>query len=340
MFNLVSAVINIDDRKIDRPRYLFVRDSGLILFGIGFNNSKELSEHPKLHKDCGSRDVRSFVAIVIEACEFDNLQSIPVDKDFYINLYLKYITNIWDLPDRLKNHEAIISEISEQEPMGNWCKLDGNLSFNADDALCRFFNPTDESSILSSIKRCHSNIAIGLNVEDHVLTAIQRISTHPHIANALCLNTKKEHDYEFIKNVSSPGKEFQNTTTQKRRGVLDNDKNLMSINWGEKNVTDSSQKGFANWSLENTDESFMGHHGSIQEPVSKNDFSKKTHHNETNEDGIPKKGFRLKPIALGVIMAVVAMIFIIFRCSKNCQTNQHKSISGDTKQAVKTMCNK
>ena len=110
---------------------------------------------------------------------------------------MKYISDIWNLEDRPKNRNVIISEVSEQDSEDNWIKLDGNISFNINNAFCRFFYPAEETSILRSIKRCSSNIVIGLNVESRVLTALRRNKVN--ISNALCLDTQKAHDYEFIK---------------------------------------------------------------------------------------------------------------------------------------------
>lgn len=70
------------------------------------------------------------------------------------------------------------------------------MSFNADNNVCKFFNPTEEHSVLSSIKRCTSNIIIGLNVETHVLTALRRFNVN--ISNVLCLDTVEEHCRKMI----------------------------------------------------------------------------------------------------------------------------------------------
>lgn len=88
MASLVRELINTDaisNGDIDRPRYLFVRNSGQVLFGLGFNHRQYLQK--ELQTDfSGRRGLRSFVGIVIEESEFDSLQSIPIDTDFYINL--------------------------------------------------------------------------------------------------------------------------------------------------------------------------------------------------------------------------------------------------------------
>lgn len=196
--SLVKEIINTDvisNGDINRLRYLFVRDSGRVLFGVGFNHPQYLNK--ELQTDfSGRRALRSFVGIVVDECEFENLQSLPICSDFFISLYLRYIQGVWHLEDRSKNRDVIISEITEQEPEDNWCRLDGNMSFNADNNVCKFFNPTEEHSVLSSIKRCTSNIIIGLNVETHVLTALRRFNVN--ISNALCLDTVEEHCRKMI----------------------------------------------------------------------------------------------------------------------------------------------
>lgn len=202
--SLVKEIINTDvisNGDINRLRYLFVRDSGRVLFGVGFNHLQYLDK--ELQTDfSGRRALRSFVGIVVDECEFENLQSVPISSDFFISLYLKYIRGVWHLEERSKNRDVIISEITEQEPEDNWCRLDGNMSFNADNTVCKFFNPTEEHSVLSSIKRCNSNIIIGLNVESHVLTALRRFKVN--ISNALCLDTEEEYCRKLI---SPPDKE-------------------------------------------------------------------------------------------------------------------------------------
>lgn len=198
MVSLVKEIINTDvisNGDINRLRYLFVRDSGRVLFGVGFNHLHYLDK--ELQTDfSGRRALRSFVGIVVDECEFENLQSLPICSDFFISLYLRYIQGVWHLEDRSKNRDVIISEITEQEPEDNWCRLDGNMSFNADNNVCKFFNPTEEHSVLSSIKRCTSNIIIGLNVETHVLTALRRFNVN--ISNVLCLDTVEEHCRKMI----------------------------------------------------------------------------------------------------------------------------------------------
>lgn len=204
--SLVKEIINTDvisNGDINRLRYLFVRDSGCVLFGVGFNHLQYLDK--ELQTDfSGRRALRSYVGIVVDECEFENLQSVPISSDFFIGLYLRYIQGVWHLEDRSKNRDVIISETTEQKPEDNWCRLDGNISFNADNTVCKFFNPTEEHRVLSSIKRCNSNIIIGLNVESHVLTALRRFNVN--ISNALCLDTVEEHCRKLI---TPPAKELK-----------------------------------------------------------------------------------------------------------------------------------
>lgn len=111
--SLVKELINTDvlsNGDITRPRYLFVRDSGRILFGIGFNHRQYLKS--ELQTDFSrKRGLRSFVGIVVEESEFNNLISIPTDPDFFIRLYLNNISTVWDLEDRPKNRKIIIRDV-------------------------------------------------------------------------------------------------------------------------------------------------------------------------------------------------------------------------------------
>lgn len=327
MASLVRELINTDaisNGDIDRPRYLFVRNSGQVLFGLGFNHRQYLQK--ELQTDfSGRRGLRSFVGIVIEESEFDSLQSIPIDTDFYINLYLKYVSDVWNLEDRPKNRKVIVSDITEHEPMNNWCKLDGNISFNTDNTVCRFFNPADESRILSSIKRCSSDILIGLNVESHVLTALRRFKVN--ISNALCLDTKIEHDYELI----AEG----HNEKQEKNSMVDS-KNLMSINWGEDDMANSSQVDRDKSSFGVTYEDDKSIRNSRQKDASVIGISEENSNSITNNGCSPKKDYRLKVIVLGAI-AVFIVGFMLGRCSKSSQTNPQKSVSGDTVKTVKNI---
>lgn len=197
---LVKELINTDvisNGDINRLRYLFVREREQILFGVGFSHRDILEKH--LWTDLTrKRGLRSFVGIVIEAEEFNKLDAIPVDGDFFINLYLQYIYQVWDLEDRPKNRKAIISKISECSQAENWCNLDGNMTFNVDESICRFFHKEDENTILHSLKNCFSSIAIGLNVESHVFSAFRRFNVA--IPNVICLDTQITHDDYLLVN--------------------------------------------------------------------------------------------------------------------------------------------
>lgn len=133
------------------------------------------------------------------------------------------ISTVWDLEDRPKNRKIIISDSIQEEPKEDWCKLDGSISFNSDFDRCRFFESSEEEKILSSIKKCPSNIAIGLNVESHVLTSFRRFNVN--ISNALCIDTQVSHDYEFVKNnqtvtVQRPASQHKKNDLQSSKAKL------------------------------------------------------------------------------------------------------------------------
>lgn len=196
--SLIKELINTDvpsNGDINRLRYLFVRERHQVLFGVGFNHCQFLDE--RYWNDISKiRTLRSFVGIVVDNEEFSKQTSIPVDFDFFKKLYLNYIPNIWELEDRPRNREVIIAESCLSEQSDDWCKLDGNVVFNSDDSYCRFFPPSDEESIIHSLKKCQSSVAIGLNVECHVMSAYRRFNHH--IPNAVCLDTRSIHDYIFV----------------------------------------------------------------------------------------------------------------------------------------------
>lgn len=196
--SLIEQLINTDvvsNGDISRLRYLFVRERQQVLFGVGFNHRQFLDKN--LWTDLtGRRGLRSFVGIVIDNEDFDRLTSIPIDYCFFKDLYLKNISPIWELEDRPKNRNVIISDAEEIEQSDTWCKLDGNIVFNSDDKCCRFFVPTEEDSVIRSIKNCQSSVVIGLNVESHVISAFRKFNVA--IPNAICLDTQINHDFELI----------------------------------------------------------------------------------------------------------------------------------------------
>lgn len=197
---LVKELINTDvisNGDINRLRYLFVREREQILFGVGFCH-REFLEKDLWTDLTKKRELRSFVGIVIEAEEFNKLDAIPIDSNFFINLYLKYIYQVWNLEDRPKNRKVIISEISECSQADNWCNLDGNMTFNVDESICRFFHKEDENTILHSLKNCFSSISIGLNVESHVFSAFRRYNVA--LPNVICLDTQISHDDHLLVN--------------------------------------------------------------------------------------------------------------------------------------------
>ena len=92
---LAKQLINTDvpsNGDINRLRYLFVEEPNQVLFGIGFNHRHVLPE--ELHTDFSNRrGLRSFVGVVVNKEEFDNLESIPISSEFYIDLYKKIVYN-------------------------------------------------------------------------------------------------------------------------------------------------------------------------------------------------------------------------------------------------------
>ena len=136
---LAKQLINTDvasNGDINRLRYLFVRECNQVLFGMGFNHRHVLPE--ELHTDFSNcRGLRSFVGIVVNKEDFENLESIPTSSDFYIDVYKKIVSPIWNLEDRPKNRKVIISEECFCEPSNDWSRLNGDISFNNEEGMCR-----------------------------------------------------------------------------------------------------------------------------------------------------------------------------------------------------------
>lgn len=365
--SLIQQLINTDvisNGDIDRLRYLFVRERHQVLFGVGFNHRQYLD---KIHWTdlTKKRGLRSFVGIVIDNEEFCRLTSIPVDSSFFINLYMKCITNVWELEDRPKNRQIIISESSVIDSSDDWYQLDGKIRFNTDENLCHFFARTDEISILRSLKNCSSSVAIGLNVESHVISAFRKFKVN--IPNAVCLDTQVEHDFKLVTanyeqkesmhkrkkadgslqsspkillndrkgtnttetvvtgSVSEPAilsclKRTESLSDNSANKELLQEGNLMNIDWGDDNLTESpiisintQNEGDSEISLKaNNDESTT-----LSEDMVPISFDI----NRDDTDDKSKKEYRPKIV---ILIGMIAMILIVIAmCSKEIQTSKH-----------------
>lgn len=365
---LVRQLINTDvpsNGNIDRLRYLFVRDSDKILFGIGFDHSQFLTE--ELRTDyTGRRGLRSFVGIVMETNEFDKLSYFPVDFQFYINIYNENIKDVWNLDDRPQNRIVKESLLTNVEIASSWCKLDGSINFNPDNNKCRFFPLSSEKEILKSLKRCDSNVMVGLNVESHVTSAFRRFNVN--ISNALCLDTADFHDVIFSTERSRTKEKYEipsrrqekkqiKRRTYKTEDLEQNnaynpslrqpallsslkrvsspdtvsseipDDNLMNIDWGEEtyNKTDCT-----NISPQSQFEGTDGEHTNCEVEDKSNELSSP---DDKPKSETPKKALGPKLIQLAVCLAIGVAILLILpkRCKSNTSGNfQSTSTSGDS----------
>ncbi len=203
---LVRQLINTDiqsNGSINRLRYLFVREEKQVVFGVGINHRQFLEDNYK--SDKGGRNLRSFIGIVINIDEFNSLNALPTQVEFFLSLYRKYIADVWELEDRPKNREVIISELSESIIDTSWTKLDGTLKFNANENKSWLFAHTDEDMVLRSLKHCLSAVMVGLNNTGHVTTAAKRFNVL--IPNAICLDVKANNEivlrHEVHKNIDA-----------------------------------------------------------------------------------------------------------------------------------------
>lgn len=195
--SLVKQLLNTDvvsNGNINCIRYLFIREEKQIIFGIGINHFKYLDE--KYHTDeSRKRGLRSFIGITVSVEEFESITSIPIDHNFFINLYYKEIEKVWNLEDRTKNKSVIISEQYESVPEENWISLNGDIRFNNDKSKCHLYNISEEESILKSLKNCQSCVAIGLNNKGHIITSARRFKVF--FLNAICTDILVENDVRF-----------------------------------------------------------------------------------------------------------------------------------------------
>lgn len=361
---LVRQLINTDvssNGNIERLRYLFVRDSDKVLFGIGFDHRHFLSED--LCTDyTGRRGLRSFVGITMDSNEFERQSSFPTDYMFYINIYLEHIKNVWELDDRPQNRVVIECPQKEIEVSPSWCKLDGTLDFNHDNQKCRFFPLAKENEILKSLKKCRSSVMVGLNVESHVTSAFRRFNVN--ISNALCLDTVKIHDFvlctdantkEETRRVPNPkaksrikretykAEDVELTTASSQPALLSSlrrvnstntiisetsDENLMDIDWGDElgNSIDCTNISPQHQS----EEQIIGH---TSRDAKDNELSTPDYKRTSYKSGIPKKVFRPKLIItfLATLLALVVLLAIPKKCKTNTSEKfQNTSTLGDT----------
>ena len=132
--SLIKQLLNTDvvsNGVITRQRYLFIREVNQVIFGVGIDHSKFL-EKPYQTDISGRPGLRSFIGIIIHCEEFDEMDSIPVNPDFYVGLYLKQIAEVWNLDDRPKNRKILTSTYTTVMPETDWLNLNGSLSFNND----------------------------------------------------------------------------------------------------------------------------------------------------------------------------------------------------------------
>lgn len=315
---LIKQLLNTDvvsNGAITRQRYLFIREDSQVIFGVGINHLHFLDK-PYQTDMSGRRGLRSFIGIIIDCGDFNEIDSIPVNPNFYVRLYLKQIAEIWDLDDRPKNRKVLTSTYATVMPEKDWLNLNGTLSFNNDYTKCRFFSKNEETLVLSSLKNCRSSVMIGLNNEGHVISAAKRFNDF--IPNALCDDTlctktiSLNNEISSVKgNTSNSGAELDNT---KEGRDLSTDDHLLNI-WGETDNNNVSSEDLPSHS-----------------PLSINDGN--TASTNTDKPQIQKKGYRLKLVVLGAIILAFSIGVLVGRCSK---LNPQKSVSGDSTQIVKTM---
>lgn len=236
--SLIEQLLNTDvisNGEINRLRYLFVRERHQVLFGVGINH-RQFLDTDHWTDLTGKRGLRSFVGIVVDNDEFDRLTAIPIDPDFFIDLYMKYIPQVWALEDRPKNREIIISEPLEIEQTANWCKLDGNVNFNTGENRCRFFSPSEEDAVIHSLKKCQTSVMVGLNVESHVISTFRKYNVL--IPNAICLNTPTSHDSVLV---TADQESYRPSQKQRKTGELPKRRTNVSHNDSKSvTVTDSN----------------------------------------------------------------------------------------------------
>lgn len=345
---LVKELINTDvvsNGDINRLRYLFVRERQQVLFGVGFSHQQYLEK--ELWTDLTRRrELRSFVGIVIDKEEFEKLNAIPIDCHFFIKLYLNIIHRVWDLEDRPKNREIIISEISEYTQFENWCNLDGNEEFNFNDNYCRFFSPEKENLILRSLKKCTSSLAIGFNVESHVIRAFKRFNIV--IPNAICLDTQDTHDYQLTANLERSENAPKHSNEYKRANgtiksnsgerpiinredrkpailsslrnynlsngdinkELSQDDELMNIDWGDDSMTDSVDRPKVN----SNDSPLTDRDNTVVDSSVNSDDTMEDKEEILISEDSPKKVFRPRLILILIIVSAIVLLLMILRC--------------------------
>lgn len=311
--SLIKELVNTDvvsNGEITRPRYLFVREENQVIFGMGVNHL-QCFEKTYQTDESGRRGLRSFIGIVVDSSEFDKMQSIPIELDFYVKLYLEQIIKVWELEDRPRNREVIKSASITVVPQDDWVVLNGSLSFNNYYDRCRLFGKNEEDSVFSSLKNCRSAVMIGLNNEGHVSTAAKRFNVF--IPNALCDDTTDRKELSWTQEDSGQrsGRNAAGHTVNDR--PYGNSDDLMDI-WGD----DDAGKPV------NDLPSYSTVKGDKKNPVSTDP--------PTSQQ--PKKDSRLKLIVIGAFSLAFVIGFILGRCSRENQKFPHQSISGSNTEVT------
>lgn len=214
-----KQVINTDresNGSLKNKRYAFSKFEKYILWGMGFSHEMASFKQyglEKYERDCKPRTLRSFIGIIMEYSDFHQLDFIPYDDSFFFSLFEKYVTPYWHWPE-FKGWKAINSKIECDNSINYGLSLNGNVQFNNEHQNCLFFPDEEERNVLSSIKNCYTNLITGLNVESHVISAVNAESSVI-INNAVCLETPQSHIIQIL------------NKTQTRIGTTESTKTLV-----------------------------------------------------------------------------------------------------------------
>lgn len=203
----ISGILCIDDRKeLAAPQYVYVRNSNIVLWGIAILNNV-LFGNSEYSKDHVARPIRSFIGIILT--DPSPAMSLPMDMDFFAQLYQEQIFPLWK--NRfLEPQETEISMPSN----GTFLSPQSNIEINTDKDVLRVFNGSKFSEqVLSACLAYDGDVSIATNVHSIDRVALSRFNPFTNVVLSqeketaiedipvkhICPNCQREVPYSEIK---------------------------------------------------------------------------------------------------------------------------------------------
>lgn len=154
----ISGILNVDDQEeLIVPQYVYVRNSNVVLWGTAILNNV-LFGNSEYSKDHVARPIRSFIGIILT--DPSPAISLPMDMDFFAQLYQEQIFPLWK--NRfLEPQEAEISLPSN----GAYLTPKSNVDINKDKDVLRVYNGSEFSEqVLAACLAYDGDVSVATNV--------------------------------------------------------------------------------------------------------------------------------------------------------------------------------